>query len=204
MSNKLIIYTAIAVGGVVLYGVAAHFMEKQRAEAAAKEKKRKAMIAAAEQLLLPKKFAVSYIISKEGESGEFLCVQRPANDANLPNVWGLPAGMATAAAGGSEHPTDAEWTAAVEQSGVQKLGVALKVGAVLSEGQQPRAEYVLHMRQYAVEVIGGDTPEVPQPVEGVTQYQQWRWAATADLADAASKGSLCSRLYIDLQKEKKQ
>ena len=159
----------------------------------------------------PKQYAVSYLYYgdstvAEGASSQehrpFLIVQRPANDANLPNAWGLPAGMCTPSSGAAgAEPTDEDWCSAVVLSGHQKLGVALEVGALVGEGELERNDYVLHMRQYEVTLdaaknAAGAAPIVPQPVAGVTQYQQWRWGAPEELKLAASKGSLCSQLYL--------
>jgi hypothetical protein len=149
----------------------------------------------------PLRYAVSYLLYAEkgavATAHSFLVVQRPADDANLPNVWGLPAGMVPAAAADGV-PTDAEWVAAVRLSGVQKLGTTLVVGALLGENFQKRSDYTLQMRQYAVtRAAGAAAPVVPQSVAGVTQYQQLRYRVASDLCDAAVKGSLCSRMYID-------
>lgn len=132
------------------------------------------------------KHAISYVIYNEDHS-KFLVVQRPSDDEDLPNAWGLPAGSLK----GEESFQDA-----VIRSGREKLGVELEVGKIIKEGEVERANYVLHMKEFEA-TIGSGEPNVPQPIEGVTQYQDWKWGTAEDLKEAASKGSLCCKLYLD-------
>ena len=115
-----------------------------------------------------------------------LIVQRPADDEDLPNVWGLPAASLAA---------DESWEDAARRAGRDKLGLALQIGRVLNEGFTERPAYRLEMRVVEA-TIGAGQPQVPQKVGGVTQYQAWRWGVDSDLNDAADRGSLCSRLYL--------
>jgi len=131
------------------------------------------------------KNAISYVIYNENRT-KFLAVQRPADDADLPNVWGLPAGSVRK----SETPEEA-----LLRSGREKLGVRLRIIKLINEGNIERAAYILHMSDYEVKVVSGE-PKVPQPVKGVTQYKEWKWATPDDIKEAARKGSLCSRLYL--------
>jgi ADP-ribose pyrophosphatase YjhB (NUDIX family) len=113
-------------------------------------------------------------------------VQRPALDENLPNVWGLPAGSLK----------DGEsFEDCVRRSGMEKLGVELDVVDLIGEGNLERDTYVLHMKEYEVSVRSGE-PSVPQPYPEVTQYQATRWGNADDLVEAASKGSLCCRIFL--------
>ena len=130
--------------------------------------------------------AVSYIIYNKDRS-MILSVKRPSNDRNLPNVWGLPAGTVKK----GENSEDA-----VLRSGIEKLGVKLKIIKELNEGNIERKDHILHMKLYEVEIIEGE-PKVKQPYPKVTQYQKWRWEKPDSLKKAAAKGSLCSRLYLE-------
>lgn len=132
------------------------------------------------------KHAIAYVIYNSDRS-RFLIVQRPSDDEDLPNAWGLPAGSIR----GEES-----FERAVIRSGREKLGVELKVVEQIGEGSLERTSHRLHMKEYEAEIVSG-TPKVPQPVKGVTQYQALRWGAKEDLRDAASKGSLCCRLYLE-------
>ncbi len=131
------------------------------------------------------KNAVSFVIYNKDRS-KFLIVQRPADDANLPLVWGLPAGTL------KEGETFED---AVLRAGKEKLGVEIKTGPLIGEGDLDRGEYTLHMKDFEVEIIDGE-PSVPQVYPEVTQYVAWRWGIPKDLEDAAQKGSLCSKIYL--------
>ena len=136
------------------------------------------------------KKSVSLAIHDPTRPGQVLLVQRPADDEDLPDVWGLPAASLT----GEES-----WEDAARRAGQDKLGVELDVGAVLRAGAVQRAHYTLEMQLLAARIVGGE-PTVPQPADGVTQYQAWRWGSAADLQPAAALGSLCSRLYLELER----
>lgn len=128
--------------------------------------------------------AVSYVIYDE-DGKMILAVKRPKDD-ELPNVWGLPAGTVRE----GENPEQA-----VVRSGKEKLGVALEVKGMLNEGEIERETYILHMNLYEAEIREGE-PKVPQ-ASGGTQYVEWKWAEPGELKEAASKGSLCSRLLLE-------
>ncbi len=81
------------------------------------------------------------------------------------------------------------------RSGREKLGMKIEVKGMLSEGEIERETYILHMKLYEAEIAEGD-PKVPHASEG-TQYVEWRWAEPEELEEAASKGSLCSRLFLE-------
>lgn len=115
-----------------------------------------------------------------------LLVQRPDDDEDLPGVWGLPAA--------SPGP-DETWEAAVRRAGRDKLGIDLEGIVLLETGCLDRHAHVLEMQLFAATIASGE-PRVPQLVTGVTQYQAWRWGDAAELAPAAARGSLCSRLYL--------
>lgn len=133
----------------------------------------------------PVRKSISFVIYGDDKS-TFRVVQRPADDANLPNVWGLPAGTL------KEGET---YEGCVIRSGREKLGVDLEIVGMIGEGDLDRDAYVLHMKEYAVRVIGGEAT-VPQPYPEVTQYQATRWGTADDLVEAASKGSLCCRIFL--------
>ena len=134
----------------------------------------------------PVKRVISFVIYHSDQK-RFLIVQRPADDDDLPNLWGLPAG--------SLRPEET-WKDAVRRSGKEKLGVELEIGSCITEGSLERQAYTLEMKEYEATIIQGE-PQVPQPVQGVTQYQSWKWGTASDLQEAAKKGSLCCRLFLD-------
>jgi NUDIX domain len=120
------------------------------------------------------KRSVSLVI--DGPGG-LLLVQRPAGDAELPGVWGLPA--ATCAEGESEED-------AVRRAGREKLGVEVEpLRPVGSDGP---------MTDWVARIVTGE-PAVPQPGPN-TQYAAMRWDDPAALVPAARQGSLCSRVLL--------
>ena len=133
----------------------------------------------------PIKNSIAFVIYNKDKSA-FLIVQRPSDDDNLPNVWGLPAGSL------KDGETFEE---CVVRSGKEKLGVDLQVVDLIGEGEIEREHYILHMKEYKAEIANGE-PKVPQAYEGITQYSRWKWGVAEDLKDAASKGSLCSQIYL--------
>lgn len=134
----------------------------------------------------PVKHAVSFVIYNK-ERTHVLSVLRPADDEHLPDLRGLPAGTL------SEGETFEE---AVVRAGQEKLGVELWVAAFVGDGEIEREDYVLYMKEFEVSIVKGE-PVAPQPVSGVTQYQSWKWARPEELVEAARKGSLCSRIYLE-------
>jgi ADP-ribose pyrophosphatase YjhB (NUDIX family) len=116
-----------------------------------------------------------------------LVVQRPGDDEDLPNAWGLPA--ASLRAGEA-------WEDAIVRAGRQKLGIELAVGRELRRGSLERKSYTLEMRLFEAVIVAG-VPSVPQADRAVTQYQEWTWGTRQDLEPAAAQGSLCCRLYLE-------
>jgi len=135
------------------------------------------------------KHAIAFVIWNASRD-KVLAVQRPSNDEDLPDVWGLPAGSLRAAETFDE---------CVVRSGKEKLGVDLRIIRTIAAGEIERTAFTLYMKEYEVEIVQGE-PSVPQPVEGITQYQRWQWAEPALLKEAAQKGSLCSRLFLSSRK----
>ena len=133
---------------------------------------------------LGEKKSVSFVVRN---GGSVLIVQRPADDEDLPNAWGLPAA--------SLRPGES-WQAAVVRAGREKLGVELKVGKELRSGSLERKQYRLAMKLFETEIVSG-TPVVPQTNANVTQYRDWKWGSAEDLLPAAAQGSLCCRLFLE-------
>lgn len=133
----------------------------------------------------PIKKAISYVIYNKDRS-RILIIQRPPDDEDLPNLWGLPAGSLK---------NGETFEEAVLRSGKEKLGVELEIVSQIAEGELERKDYILYMKEYEAKIAKGE-PKVPQPFEDITQYRAWRWGTADDLKEAAQKGSLCCQLYI--------
>ena len=106
-----------------------------------------------------------------------LLVRRPADDEDLPGVWGLPA--VSLAPGESEED-------GVRRAGRDKLGVELvPLERVGCDGT---------MTDWQALIRAGE-PAVPQPAPH-TQYSELRWGEAAELVPAARAGSLCCRALL--------
>jgi 8-oxo-dGTP diphosphatase len=133
------------------------------------------------------KHSVAVAIRDPAHAGRVLVVQRPDDDEDLPGAWGLPAA--------SRAPGES-WEEAARRAARDKLGVELDGLEHIRAGSLRRPAYVLEMDLVAASLAAGE-PAVPRQVAGVTQYQAWRWGGADDLAPAAARGSLCSRLYLE-------
>jgi 8-oxo-dGTP diphosphatase len=134
----------------------------------------------------PIKQSVSVAIFHPTDPQRVLIVQRPPDDEDLPNAWGLPAA--------SLQPNES-WDAAVARIGQEKLGVTLRPLRELNRGQRERRDYMLEMRLLEAAIESGDA-QVPRPNTNVTQYSAWKWGAAQELEPAAGRGSLCCRLFL--------
>jgi ADP-ribose pyrophosphatase YjhB (NUDIX family) len=142
---------------------------------------------------VPVKESVALLIEPPDAAGSatWLLVRRPPDDDELAGVWGLPAG--------SLRPGETLETL-VRRVGLDKLGVELRPGATLAEGDRDRPGYRLRMRLCAAELVVGE-PAVPQPTPGVTQYCDWVWGTARALVPGAAAGSLCCALALELARE---
>jgi hypothetical protein len=123
------------------------------------------------------------------QDGTFLLVKRPDDPGDpLAGAWGFPA---VTLAAGEDEP------AAVARAGLVKLGVDLRPGRKIGTRTGIQAGTTVTLSEYEAVITAG-TPSVPQPGAGVTQYTAWRWSADpADLAEAAARGSLCARVFLE-------
>jgi uncharacterized protein len=135
------------------------------------------------------------VVVRGPEAGTFLVVKRPDDPADpLAGVWGLPA--VTLTDGEDER-------GAVVRAGRDKLGVELRAGRRLGQGSADRGDYLLVLADYEAAVVGG-IPSVPQPDASVTQYVDWRYTVDpAVLAEAAARGSLCARIFLEDNSKKR-
>jgi predicted TIM-barrel fold metal-dependent hydrolase len=135
------------------------------------------------------------VVVRGPEAGTFLVVKRPDDPADpLAGVWGLPAVTLT---------DSEDEQAAVVRAGRDKLGVELTAGRRLGQASVDRGYYLLILADYEAAIAGG-TPSVPQPDASVTQYVDWRYTADlAVLAEAAARGSLCARIFLEDNSKKR-
>jgi uncharacterized protein len=135
----------------------------------------------------PPKHSVAVVV--RGADGTFLVVRRPADpDDPLAGLWGLPA--ITLRDGEDER-------AAVARTGRAKLGVDLAVGRKVGEATADRGSHELRLSDYEATVVAG-TLAVPQPDTSMTQYVACMFTDDPGvLGEAAAKGSLCARIFLD-------
>lgn len=133
--------------------------------------------------------SVSLAIRSDAHPGVLLLVQRPDDDDDLPGVWGLPA---------ASLRDDEDWNDAALRAGRDKLGLRLRTTATINEGSRQRPAYELRMRLIEARIVDGSPRLDSGPADGTTRYQAWRWGHVAELAPAAARGSLCSRLALDV------
>jgi 8-oxo-dGTP pyrophosphatase MutT (NUDIX family) len=131
--------------------------------------------------------AISFAVQHPEDDRLVLIVLRPADDAELPNLWGLPAGSVRAGESAEE---------ALLRAGREKLGVVLAPLRELVSGSTERRNYTLRMKLFAARIVSG-SPSVPQPYPDVTQYSDLQWGSSRDLEPAAGRGSLCCRLFLE-------
>ena len=153
------------------------------------------------EAMKPVKRSVAVVVRRRaadrgtGDCGEFLVVRRPDDPADqLAGAWGLPA---ITRLDGEDERT------AAARAGRVKLGVDLAVGRRIGEKTADRDGYMLCLADYEATIVSG-VPDVPQPDRSMTQYTAWRF--TADLAilnDAASRGSLCARIFLEDNSKKR-
>jgi len=121
--------------------------------------------------------------------GLVLAVKRPDEPGEeLPGVWGLPAVTLL------DGETLEE---GVRRLGPEKLSIKLTPLRPLAEGEQQREDYVLHMTVY--EASPGGEPALPPrtPEATSTLYVDADWLPVEAFHEAANKGSLCCRLFLE-------
>lgn len=131
------------------------------------------------------------------DDGLVLAVLRPDEPGEeLPGVWGLPAVTLRA----DESPKEG-----LRRLGREKLGIELTPLRPLAEGEQRRADYTLGMTLYEASISGEPRPvarpsgHLPQrtPDASGTLYEAIDWRPAPAFREAAERGSLCCRLFLE-------
>ncbi|MEX2157996.1 MAG: NUDIX domain-containing protein [Dehalococcoidia bacterium] len=133
--------------------------------------------------------AVAVVVRRD--DGLVLAVQRPDEPGEeLPLVWGLPATTLR------EDEADEE---AIRRIGRGKLGVELQPGRVVGLGEQGRLDYTLRMTVYDASMTG--EPRLPDRdgASGPTLYVALDWLPAESFREAADRGSLCCRVFLEAQ-----
>lgn len=136
----------------------------------------------------PIKTAVAVFLKSPKLTNEFLIVKRPADDENLPNVFGLPA----VSLANNELPEDA-----VRRVGKEKLATEINPTKFLGSKYIERETYILILMDIEAELSGVE-PDVLLAETKNTKYIAQEWTSDfSRLIEAASKGSLCSQIILD-------
>lgn len=96
----------------------------------------------------PIKHSVAFIIYNF-DRFKFVIVRQPPNDY-LSNIWGLPT---------SSLKEKEAFEDVVVRSAKDKLGLNVRIVKFVNEGEIEKDQYILHMKEFEVEIIGNDTPK---------------------------------------------
>lgn len=136
----------------------------------------------------PTKFAIAAIITNPQNQEEVLAVKRPPTDDSLPNIWRLPAIIVN----DGELPEDA-----IKRLGVEKLSTEIKAVSYLGVKYAERSTYRLILMDLQANLTGNE-PSVREATTTGTKYIDQQWTSDYSLfKEAASKGSLCSQIFLD-------
>jgi 8-oxo-dGTP diphosphatase len=135
----------------------------------------------------PTKFAIAVALYNPANQDEVLAVKRPADDKDLPDVWGLPAVVIK----DGELPEDA-----VRRLGIEKLSTTIEPVLYLGIMRAERAEFELILMDITAKLVGGE-PSVQNALTTGTKYVDQQWTSDYTIfLDAARKGSLCTRIFL--------
>lgn len=138
-------------------------------------------------IMKPIKFAIAAVLVNPRNNLEVLAVKRPPHDKNLPNVWGLPAVIVK----DGELPEEA-----LKRLGVEKLSADIFPVSYIGIEHTDRKDYELILMDIEAELKGGK-PSALNATTLDTKYIDQQWVSDFNIfKDAASKGSLCSRVFL--------
>lgn len=137
----------------------------------------------------PVKCSVAAVVRRAADAA-FLAVRRPPDDDRLPDVWGLPAV--------SLRPDELP-EAALIRLGTEKLGVRLRATRFVGIRAADRGDYLLILMDLEADVVEGE-PDVRRADSAATVYVDQCWTTDATLlAEAARRGSVCSRILLEAE-----
>ena len=137
----------------------------------------------------PIKYSVAAVVRRRAGHAEFLAVKRPPDDDRLPDVWGLPAV--------SLRPGELP-EAGLRRVGREKLGVELEPVSLVGIRSADRGDHELILMDIEASVLSGE-PGVEAAITISTRYVDQRWTSDLSLLrDAASRGSLCCEILLEV------
>ena len=136
----------------------------------------------------PIKFVIAVVVINPENALEVLAVKRPSSDETLPNVWGFPA----VAVKDGELPESA-----VRRLGIEKLATEVESISYIGIQRADRSTYELILMEVRGALKGGQ-PSVKDATTTGTKYVDQQWTSEyAIFKEAATKGSLCSRIFFE-------
>ncbi|MFM2424291.1 MAG: hypothetical protein RLZZ70_682 [Candidatus Parcubacteria bacterium] len=134
------------------------------------------------------KFAVAVALYNVDKPEQVLVVKRPDHDPNLPGVWGLPAVVIK----NGELPENA-----VRRLGIEKLATTIKPVSYIGIKYADRGSYELILMDIQADLAGVEPSVIDAPTMD-TKYVDQQWTTDYTIfKDAAAKGSLCSRIFLE-------
>lgn len=136
----------------------------------------------------PTIFAIAVVIQNPVNPLEVLAVKRPPTDAALSNVWGLPAIIVE----NGELPEDA-----VRRLGIEKLSTDIEPASYVGIARSEKEEHELILMEIEAK-LKGPAPSVESATTTGTKYVDQQWTSDYSIfKDAASKGSLCTKIFLE-------
>lgn len=133
-------------------------------------------------------FSIAVVLLNPDNREEVLAVKRPADDDSLPNVWGFPATTVDK----GELPEDV-----VKRIGREKLSTDIIPVSYIGIKRIEREDYELILMEIEAS-LKGKNPSVENSKTEGTKYVDQQWTSDYDIfKEAAVKGSLCSRVFLE-------
>lgn len=128
------------------------------------------------------------MVINPNNNSEVLAVKRPPTDNGLPNVWGFPA----------ITPVEGELPElAIKRLGVEKLATDIEATSYLGIKYTQRDTYNLILMDIQARLIGKEPSVIDAATTG-TKYVDQQWTSDYSIfKEAASKGSLCSQIFLE-------
>lgn len=136
-------------------------------------------------MVKPIKHAISIVL--RDVNGRTLFALRSAIKKQFPLVWSLPSHFVI----DGEDPK-----ATIARIGTDKLGVKLEPVRLLKEGYGEKPDFMLHMHDYEVTMLG-------EPYLASSDYAELKWAKAEEFLPTLKVKGECTRLYSEYIQESK-
>ena len=128
------------------------------------------------------------VLPNPENSLEVLAVKRPSTDASLGGVWGLPSIVVEE----GELPE-----AAVIRLGIEKLSTDIEADSYMGIARIERPDHELILMDIQA-TLHGPAPSVETATTKGIKFVDQQWVSDYSIfIEAASKGSLCTRIFLE-------